>query len=370
MPPSGPSDCCTRLLSTRRASASRAATCVRCRVGPGAPPLASASTPPSAPSTPGPATSAADFERPAAGEDGQAPEQRLRFGVQQVVAPGHGVAHRPLADRRVARRSLSRSGRRPLQAGQQLGGREDAHAGRRQLEGQREPVQPPGRSRPPPGRSPASAGSRCGPHGPAGRRAQPPGQRGAPRPGEGSPGRAWARGARRAGARGTPSRRVPAACGAETSRVSPGAHVEEVDQDRGRRVRLARNCRERAGAPAPASTSSRPPPAPRRPSRADRGPGRRPTPPGPGRAPLPGGRRRRRPESAAAPPGGPQRQTGLADATGAGEGEQPDVLAAQEVADGGDLALAPDQRAALDGQGVRPAARCASAPERAARSAP
>ena len=43
------------------------------------------------------------LQREAADEDGQAPKQDLLVCRQQIVAPGNGVAHRPLARRHIPR---------------------------------------------------------------------------------------------------------------------------------------------------------------------------------------------------------------------------------------------------------------------------
>ena len=78
-------------------------------------------------------------EREAAGEDGEAPEERLLVRGEQVVAPGDRVAHRLLPGRQVA--VAARQERQaPLQPGQQCRRREDLDAGGGQLDRQRQAV--------------------------------------------------------------------------------------------------------------------------------------------------------------------------------------------------------------------------------------
>jgi len=81
------------------------------------------------------------LQRGRAHEHSQPREQGPLAGAQQVVAPGQGGAQRALALRQVAR-SVHQFGETALQARQQRLGREDPHARRRELDGQRQPVQP------------------------------------------------------------------------------------------------------------------------------------------------------------------------------------------------------------------------------------
>ena len=74
-------------------------------------------------------------------EDRQAAEQAPLVLVQQVVAPGDGVAQRLLAGREIARAAGQQ--RQPaLQPAQHRLGRQQPDAGRRQLDRQRQAVQP------------------------------------------------------------------------------------------------------------------------------------------------------------------------------------------------------------------------------------
>ena len=77
----------------------------------------------------------------AADEDGQAAKERLLGRVEQVVAPGDGVAHRPQPVRQVAG-AAGQQRQGPLQPRQQRRRRQDGDAGGRQLDRQRQPVQP------------------------------------------------------------------------------------------------------------------------------------------------------------------------------------------------------------------------------------
>ena len=93
--------------------------------------------------------SAASSDR-AAGEDGQAGEERPLPLVEQVVAPAHGgEGLLPGRDGAVAALEQAEAVPEPLQ---QVPDREDAGVGGRQLERQREAVQSAGRARPPPPR--------------------------------------------------------------------------------------------------------------------------------------------------------------------------------------------------------------------------
>ena len=82
------------------------------------------------------------FQRAAAHEHTQPPEQRLLRLVQQVIAPGDRVSHGLLPGRQVVRAAGQH--RQPaVQPGQQRRRGKQPHPGRGQLNGQREPVQPP-----------------------------------------------------------------------------------------------------------------------------------------------------------------------------------------------------------------------------------
>ncbi len=76
-----------------------------------------------------------------AGEDPQAPEERLLVRRQQVVGPGDGVAHRPMPVGPVAL-AAGEEAEALAQQGAQRRDREDPQPGRRQLDRQRQPVQP------------------------------------------------------------------------------------------------------------------------------------------------------------------------------------------------------------------------------------
>ncbi|CAA9568219.1 MAG: hypothetical protein AVDCRST_MAG19-2496 [uncultured Thermomicrobiales bacterium] len=82
------------------------------------------------------------LKRAAAGEHRQPAEQRPLVLGKEVVAPGDGCRHRPLAWGRVAR-PAGQQGQAALQAGQQRCRRQVGHAGRRQLDRQRQPFEPP-----------------------------------------------------------------------------------------------------------------------------------------------------------------------------------------------------------------------------------
>jgi hypothetical protein len=76
---------------------------------------------------------------PATGKDSEAAEERLLRGGEQVVGPGDGVAKRLLAAR-----SLPAGGgdiERLVETTQQRLGAEQPHAGGRQFDGQRQPIQ-------------------------------------------------------------------------------------------------------------------------------------------------------------------------------------------------------------------------------------
>jgi hypothetical protein len=76
------------------------------------------------------------FQRPATGEDGQAPEQRLLTRAEQVVAPGERLAQRLLALRQVGR-PAGQQRESPVQSPQQGPRRQQPRPRRRQLDGQR-----------------------------------------------------------------------------------------------------------------------------------------------------------------------------------------------------------------------------------------
>ena len=116
-----------------------------------------------------PATRLGRLEREAADEDRQPPEQRLPILVQQVVAPGDGVAHRPQPLRGIAR-SPGQQRQPLLQPRQQRRRRQRPDSRRRQLDRQGQPIQPAGRPRPLPPRSPRSGQSPSAPPGRARRR--------------------------------------------------------------------------------------------------------------------------------------------------------------------------------------------------------
>jgi len=98
------------------------------------------------------------LQRGATHEHSQPREQGLLAGAQQVVAPGQGGAQRALALRQVAC-PAHQFGETAPQARQQRLGREDPHMRRRQLDGQRQPVQP-GADRRHVGRVPSGEGER------------------------------------------------------------------------------------------------------------------------------------------------------------------------------------------------------------------
>lgn len=80
-------------------------------------------------------------ERAAASEDGEASEQQLLRRVKQVVAPFDRPLQRPLSFGQVAR--ASRQQRQTLfEAGQHLSGFQEPNTARRQLDGERQPVEP------------------------------------------------------------------------------------------------------------------------------------------------------------------------------------------------------------------------------------
>ena len=82
-------------------------------------------------------------EREAAGEGAEAGEERLFAGREQVVAPADGIAERALAGGQVARRrgGVGGDGKPGVDADQQRGGGEEIHAGRGQLDGERQPIE-------------------------------------------------------------------------------------------------------------------------------------------------------------------------------------------------------------------------------------
>ena len=86
------------------------------------------------------------FEGAAAAEDGEPREEPLLVLVEELVAPLDRGAQRPLARIGVARPPFSRSSR-CVEALDQLLRREDSHARRRELEGERQAVEPARRSR-------------------------------------------------------------------------------------------------------------------------------------------------------------------------------------------------------------------------------
>jgi hypothetical protein len=71
------------------------------------------------------------LKRPAAGEDGQPPEEGLLARAEQVVAPGERVAHGALAAGQVAR-PINQQRQRAVQAGQQRRGWQELRPRRRQ----------------------------------------------------------------------------------------------------------------------------------------------------------------------------------------------------------------------------------------------
>ena len=81
------------------------------------------------------------FQRPAADEDGEAAEEAALGLVQQVVAPGDRVAQRLLTGRQVAC-AAGQEGKSSLQPADDRLGREQADPGGRQLDRQRQAVQP------------------------------------------------------------------------------------------------------------------------------------------------------------------------------------------------------------------------------------
>jgi hypothetical protein len=81
------------------------------------------------------------LEGPAADEDRQAPEQRALGRRKQVIAPGDGRAQRAVPRREVVRAAGEQEHPLP-QAGRQLPWCEQLQAGRGQLEGEGEAVEP------------------------------------------------------------------------------------------------------------------------------------------------------------------------------------------------------------------------------------
>ncbi len=80
------------------------------------------------------------FQGEAADKDGEPAKQGLLLCGEQIVAPGDGIAHRPLPGRRV--QSATGQQRQPLlQPGEQRTWREDLDPGGGQLDGQRQTVQ-------------------------------------------------------------------------------------------------------------------------------------------------------------------------------------------------------------------------------------
>ena len=92
-----------------------------------------------------PATASAASRVQPAGEDGEAAEEAVRSGVEQVVAPGDRVAHRSQPGGLVARPAVEQR-QAAVEAGQQGCRREDAGPGR-------PPARSPGAGRPTGGRS-------------------------------------------------------------------------------------------------------------------------------------------------------------------------------------------------------------------------
>ena len=80
------------------------------------------------------------FEVEPADKDAEAAEQRRRLRLEQVVAPGDGVAHGLLAGRQVAR-PIAQQPQAILHLRQQRLRREELDPGRRQLDGERQPVE-------------------------------------------------------------------------------------------------------------------------------------------------------------------------------------------------------------------------------------
>ena len=145
------------------------------------------------------------LEREAAGEDGQPAKERLLVRRQQVVAPGDGVAHRPLAGRQVARA-----------AGQQRPAAAPA--------GPAGPRAAGGGSAPPPARSPAAAR-------PAARQIVADRRRRCPRSGRSRAGRPGARSTKRR----TASARAAAA--SDGGRRGPGGDPARQGRHRVARAR-------------------------------------------------------------------------------------------------------------------------------------
>ena len=109
---------------------------------------------------PSPATASAASSVQPADEDGQAPEERLLGGVEQVVAPGDRVAQGPLPRRASRRLPPVSSGKPRSRRASSASGGSSLDAGGGQLDGQRQPVEPPADVGDGRRRSPRSARSR------------------------------------------------------------------------------------------------------------------------------------------------------------------------------------------------------------------
>ena len=79
-------------------------------------------------------------EGEAAGEDGQRAEKRPLLGGQEVVAPGDGLAQRPLPLRQIPRAACQQL-QPPLQPGKERVRAEEPHPCRGQLDGERQSIQ-------------------------------------------------------------------------------------------------------------------------------------------------------------------------------------------------------------------------------------
>ena len=273
------------------------------------------------------------LEGEAAGEDGQAAEEGLLLGVEQVVAPGDRVAHRLLAGRQVARPAGQQ--RQPLAPAGPA-----APAARAPCSGRR-PARSPAAARPGGGRSRRRPRAFAGVSAKSALTAR---ARWTKRATAGSAARSATGGRRRSGS-GSASGGTGNSCspprrsGARlvTSTFRPGRPPAARPATGAGGDAPARSCRAPAATPAwreeraPAAVERARPPTSRTPSawaiagsdqRRDRASGAS------GTKPTPSG------EVVGQVGRHPQGQAGLADAAGAGQGQQADVIGAEQGRDG------------------------------------
>ena len=285
------------------------------------------------------------FEREATGEDRQPPKQGLFVRRQEIVAPGDGIPHGLLPGREIAG-AVDEDLQPAVQSGEQGVGREHVDAGGGQLDGKGKAVQ---------------AGADFGDRGRVllregegrtggTRLADEKGDRAEPAPTRAA-GAGDRRGARPAAARETRARPAPGAPRGWWRGSSGPGRRSGGRPGRAPRRRPAPGCRARATGAARAGRPATARRAGGRPRPACPGPGRFPAGRAPDRAPRRGRRRPRRRQSGGRERGRLHGEAGLADAAGAGQGDEGDILARQQGAERVQLPVAADQRRAREGQG-------------------